>query len=184
VTSAAASFAARYGAALPHDWTPPEPDGGVQADDRPPIPPGIPPKPGPAPNAFGQAWYAELARDAVRLLGAVAAETWLNNPTITCDYSPAAFPDMPTPGELAAFRYELEFAARLRSSRGAPGPTERHRYWGQDSPRRASRNATTPFPGDLFRPFRQARWPAPTEMISEINDVPTVPTVPTDLVER
>jgi hypothetical protein len=118
MTDAAARFAARYGATLPHDWTPSELDDGAAADDRPPIPPGIPPKPPPAPNPMGQAWFDDLALEAVALLGADRAADWLNNPTITCDYSPAAFPGTPTAGELAAFRYELAFSARLQASGG------------------------------------------------------------------
>jgi hypothetical protein len=119
MTGTAARFAARCGATLPRDWASPEPDDGTLAGDRLPIPTGIPPKPDPAPNAFGQTWYVELAADAVRLLGETGAAEWLNKPTITCDYSPVAFPGIPTPDELAAFRYELEFAGRLWGSRDA-----------------------------------------------------------------
>jgi hypothetical protein len=129
VTSAAERFAARYGTTLSLDWKPaPDPEdaesSAVVPDGRPPIPPGIPPKPGPAPNAFMQQWYFDLAAEAVRLLGEADSETWLNNPTLTGDHAPIAFPDIPDAGELAAIRYELDFAARRRASQVVGKPRE------------------------------------------------------------
>jgi hypothetical protein len=63
-------------------------------------------------NANGSFWFEALAAEAIHKLGMRAAAEWLNAPTFTCDYAPVHFPGAPDPGELRAFRYELDFAVQ------------------------------------------------------------------------
>lgn len=61
-------------------------------------------------------WKQDLLKSAVAALGVIQGQEWYRIPTMTCEFSVEEFPDIPTPGEIAAFEYELAFTARHRAS--------------------------------------------------------------------
>lgn len=59
-------------------------------------------------------WKRDIYGRALEVLGGDAALDWYSSPTFTSDLSARDFSTQPTSGEIAAFHYEMDFAATLQ----------------------------------------------------------------------